>query len=670
MFRSVLVANRGEIAVRIIATLRSLGVRAIAVYSDADTGALHVQRADVAVRLGAAPPVESYLNQERVLAAVAATGAEAVHPGYGFLSEKAEFARRLNAVGVAFIGPPAAAIEAMGDKINAKALVAAAGVPVVPGTNAAGLTDEELVAAADEIGFPVLVKPSAGGGGKGMHRVGEAHQLAAAIATARREARGAFGDDTLLVEKWVTRPRHIEIQVFADLHGRVVHLGERECSLQRRHQKIIEESPSPMLDANRRARMGASAVEAARAVGYVGAGTVEFIVSADAPEDYWFMEMNTRLQVEHPVTEAVTGIDLVEWQLRVAAGEPLPPDADAVPAVGGHAIEARVYAEDPAKYFLPAAGTVLSVRQPELDGVRIDTSLYPGLVVGTTYDPMLAKVIAWGADRPTAVARLDTALGHMSVLGITTNVGFLRDLLSDPDVRAGNLDTGLVERFLADRPTDSVPDEVLMAASLQATAALAQEGPSVDPWDLTGGWRLGAPAETIWSWRTDDEVIDVGVRGSLADAMVRVGEADARRVSASVSGDELKMTLGGVTSRWRWANDGDDCWLGLDGQAWRCRRYQPERSAAAGAAGRGGPVTSPMPGTVTLVAVSPGDHVTVGQTLVVVEAMKMEHQVTATLAGTVTEVPVHAGQQVALDQRLAVVEPAPTSDTVASGGSA
>ncbi len=445
MFTTVLVANRGEIAVRVIRTLRSMGIRSVAVHSEADAGALHTRVADLAVPIGPAPAAQSYLSVERVLAACRATGAEAVHPGYGFLSENVEFARALEAAGITFIGPPVAAIEAMGDKIRAKATVSAAGVPVVPGSSEPGMDDAAVAAAAVAAGFPVLLKPSAGGGGKGMRVVREESELAEQIAGARREARSSFGDDTLLVERYVGNSRHIEVQVMADTHGTVVHLGERECSLQRRHQKVIEEAPSPLLSARMRATMGQAAVDAAAAVGYTGAGTVEFIVDADNPRDFFFLEMNTRLQVEHPVTEAVTGLDLVELQVRVAAGEQLPFEQADV-SLDGHAIEARVYAEDPSRGFLPQAGRVVSLTEATGEGVRVDSSLVEGGVVGSDYDPMLAKVIAWGPTRETARGRLVAALGRTAVLGVTTNVPFLRALLTDPDVVAGDLDTGLIER--------------------------------------------------------------------------------------------------------------------------------------------------------------------------------------------------------------------------------
>ncbi len=448
-FDTVLVANRGEIAVRVMRTLRAMGIRSVAVYSDADADARHVHEADTAVRLGPAAARDSYLAIDRVVDAAVRTGAQAVHPGYGFLSENAAFAAALAQAGIVFLGPPAHAIEVMGDKIAAKNTVSAFNVPVVPGIARPGLTDADLIEAATEIGYPVLVKPSAGGGGKGMRLVEEPAHLPDALVSARREAASAFGDDTLFLERFVTRPRHIEVQVLADQFGNVLHLGERECSLQRRHQKVIEEAPSPLLDAATRARIGAAACNTARSVDYVGAGTVEFIVSADRPDEFFFMEMNTRLQVEHPVTELVTGVDLVECQVRVAAGQKLSVEQDEIRMIG-HAIEARVYAEDPARGFLPTGGTVLDLSEPEGAGVRVDSGLRTGTVVGSDYDPMLSKVIAHGADRGAAIAKLDRALGDIVLLGVTSNIEFLRFLLADPDVAAGQLDTGLLDRRVAD----------------------------------------------------------------------------------------------------------------------------------------------------------------------------------------------------------------------------
>ncbi|MEU5694150.1 acetyl/propionyl/methylcrotonyl-CoA carboxylase subunit alpha [Actinosynnema sp. NPDC020468] len=631
MFTSVLVANRGEIAVRVVKALRRLGVRSVAVYSDADADALHVRLADEAVRIGPAAARESYLSVDRVVQAALDTGAQAVHPGYGFLAENTEFARACEKAGLVFIGPPAEAIEAMGDKIRAKLTVRAAGVPVVPGRTEPGMSDDDLVDAAGEIGFPVLLKPSAGGGGKGMRLVKAEGELRDAIESARREARGSFGDDTLLIERFISNPRHIEIQVLADAHGNVVHLGERECSLQRRHQKIIEEAPSPLLTAEVRAEMGAAAVEAARSVGYEGAGTVEFIVDG-AAGDWFFMEMNTRLQVEHPVTELVTGVDLVEWQLRVASGEVL----DVPVGLTGHAVEARVYAEDPTRGFLPTGGTVLLLREP--DDVRVDSALHEGLVVGSDYDPMLAKVIAHGATREEALRRLHSALGRMVVLGVTTNIPFLRALLSDVDVRAGALDTGLVERKLDGLVAAERPVEVVAAAALAKRLELGGD----EPWDQPTGWRIG---EHAWAtWRIDG--VDVRVRG---DEVV-VGDGEPLSLKAFWRGGELVVGA----RRYAVARAGNVLWLGADGHAWALPETERTYGAAA-AAGAGGPVTSPMPGTVLVVRVAEGDVVTAGQALFVVEAMKMEHTVTAPVDGVLTEVNVQAGQQVALEETLAVV---------------
>ncbi|GAA1839372.1 acetyl-CoA carboxylase biotin carboxylase subunit [Pseudonocardia ailaonensis] len=652
MFSTVLVANRGEIAVRVIRTLRSLGIRSVAVYSDADAGAPHVVAADVAVRLGPAAASESYLSIEKVIEAAKATGAEAIHPGYGFLSENTAFAAACEKAGITFVGPPASAIEAMGDKIRAKQTVAKAGVPVVPGSDGSGLSDEELGLAVEQVGYPVLLKPSAGGGGKGMVEVHRADDLAEAIAGARRVARGSFGDDTLLVERLVTTPRHIEIQVLADAHGGVIHLGERECSLQRRHQKIVEEAPSPLLTPEQREAMGRAACDAARSCGYEGAGTVEFIVGSDRPDEFFFMEMNTRLQVEHPVTEEVTGLDLVELQLRVAAGEPLPlTQADV--ALRGHAIEVRVYAEDPAAGFLPTGGRVLAWEPPTT--VRVDAGIAEGGTVGSDYDPMLAKVIAHGADRDEAIRRLDAALGRTVLLGLGSNIGFLRALLADPDVRAGNLDTGLVGRKLDELTAQDLPSDVLGAATGVALLDLEPAGDLVDPFDIPGGWRLG---EDAWTTRTlvvsGHDPVEVRTRGRAANAELLIGEERVRTstaVSGTVSHSQGGTTRGYATAR---AQDGT-LWIARDGQAWAVRE-QEALDASAQADGAGGPVLSPMPGTVTVVEVTEGQQVTAGQRLVVVEAMKMEHVLTAPVDGTVRELRARSGGTVAKDAVLLIVE--------------
>jgi 3-methylcrotonyl-CoA carboxylase alpha subunit len=656
MFDSVLIANRGEIAVRVIDTVRKLGVRAIAVYSDADAGGRHVREADLAIRIGPASARESYLSIDRIIAAAKESGAAAIHPGYGFLAENADFARACVDAGLVFVGPPASAIEAMGDKIRAKQTVMAAGVPVVPGLAEAGMSDEDIVAAAAEIGFPVLLKPSAGGGGKGMRLVSSADGLTAAIESARREARGSFGDDTLLIERFVQRPRHIEIQVVADGHGNVIHLGERECSLQRRHQKIIEECPSPLLTAELRARMGAAAVEAARSVDYQGVGTVEFIVSADAPDEFFFMEMNTRLQVEHPVTEEVTGIDLVAAQLRIAAGEALSWNQDEI-SLTGHAIEARVYAENPAQDFLPTGGTVLLLHEPSGPGVRVDSGLMVGARVGSDYDPMLAKVIAHGSTREEAIDRLDRALGRMVVLGVGTNIEFLRALLCDVDVRAGRLDTQLVERRLGElvvsRP---VPAEVFAAAALDELLTLRPAGPLVDPWDVPNGWRIDGAAGTAFRFDCGGQQVTVRVAGGPEAAEVSVDGADPVPAAARRDGDQLVSTFAGRTSTFLRAMDTDTLWLAADGHAWALTEHSMLEVESA-VDGQGGPVTSPMPGTVLVVKALVGDRVTAGTPLLIVEAMKMEHTVTAPVDGVLTELNVQAGQQVALNQPLAVVIP-------------
>ncbi|MET9081978.1 biotin carboxylase N-terminal domain-containing protein [Streptomyces sp. NPDC004237] len=638
MFDTVLVANRGEIAVRVIRTLRSLGVRSVAVYSDADADARHVREADTAVRIGPAPAAESYLSVERLLAAARSSGGQAVHPGYGFLAENAGFARACEEAGLVFIGPSADAIALMGDKIRAKETAAAAGVPVVPGGR-----DPELASAARDLGAPVLLKPSAGGGGKGMRLVRDLTLLDEEIAAARREARASFGDDTLLVERWIDRPRHIEIQILADGHGNVVHLGERECSLQRRHQKVIEEAPSVLLDEATRASMGEAAVQAARSCGYVGAGTVEFIVPGGDPSSYYFMEMNTRLQVEHPVTELVTGLDLVEWQLRVAAGERLGFGQEDV-RLTGHAVEARICAEtasvkEGARGFLPTGGTVLLLDEPSGDGVRTDSGLSEGTEVGSLYDPMLSKVIAYGPDRETALRKLRAALAETVTLGVQTNAGFLRRLLAHPAVVAGELDTGLVERVVDDLVPTDVPDEVYEAAAAVRLEALRPVGAGwTDPFSVPSGWRLGGTPKPVgFPLRVQDPVVYVP------------------RGTHTVTGDRVSVTLDGVRHTFRRAAD----WIGRDGDAWQVRDHDPVAASLTGVGHAGADsLTAPMPGTVTVVKVAVGDEVAAGQSLLVVEAMKMEHVISAPHAGTVAELDVRPGATVAMDHVLAVINPA------------
>ncbi len=655
MFDSVLIANRGEIAVRVIRTLRTLGIRSVAVYSDADAGARHVHEADTAVRIGPAPAAESYLSVERLLDAAARTGAQAVHPGYGFLAENAAFARACADAGLVFIGPSADAIELMGDKIRAKETVHTAGVPVVPGSSGSGLDDSQLAAAAREIGMPVLLKPSAGGGGKGMRLVREEALLGDEIAAARREARSSFGDDTLLVERWIDRPRHIEIQVLADGHGHVIHLGERECSLQRRHQKLVEEAPSVLLDEATRAAMGEAAVQAARSCGYRGAGTVEFIVPGKDPSSYYFMEMNTRLQVEHPVTELVTGLDLVEWQLRIAAGERLPYAQEDI-TLNGHAVEARLCAETVsvkggARDFLPTGGTVLALHEAQGDGVRTDSGLSQGVEVGSRYDPMLAKVIAHGPDRESALRRLRAALAQTVTLGVPTNAGFLRRLLAHPDVVSGELDTGLVEREAAGLVDTEVPEEVYAAAAAVRQAALepaADAGGWRDPFAAPSGFRLGGEPVPVRHW--------LRVPGHDPVAYDVLPGSPAGQVEA----DRVRVTVDGVTHTFHRSGD----WLGRDGDSWQVTDHDPVAAALRGAGRAHGAETlaAPMPGTVTVVKVAVGDEVAAGQGLLVVEAMKMEHVISAPHAGTVTELDVTAGATVAMDQILAVIAPHAAAD--------
>ena len=665
-FDTVLVANRGEIAVRVIRTLRRLGIRAVAVYSDADAGARHVREADEAVRLGPAPAVDSYLSIPRVLDAAAVSSAQAIHPGYGFLSENAEFAAACESAGVVFVGPPARAIQVMGDKIAAKSTVAAFNVPVVPGVARPGLTDDDLVAAAEQIGYPVLIKPSAGGGGKGMHLVHEPAALRPALTTARREAASAFGDDTLFLERFVLRPRHIEVQVLADTQGNVVHLGERECSLQRRHQKVVEEAPSPLLDPDTRARIGSAACNTARSVDYAGAGTVEFIVSAHRPDEFFFMEMNTRLQVEHPVTEAVTGLDLVEWQLRVAAGEKLSftqPEIE----LTGHAVEARVYAEDAARGFLPTGGTVLAVHEPSGPGVRVDSSLRAGTVVGSDYDPMLSKVIAYGADRAEALERLDAALADTAVLGVQTNLEFLRFLLADERVVAGDLDTELLDARLADFSPTPAPDDVLAAGGLYRQWALARRAEKAGDavWGAPTGWRVGDAAPVRTELRTPLRSETVSVWGLPGAARLRVGDGETRSASVTRSRDRLAVVLDGVRRRF-WAAEADrHLWIADRRGTWQLREAD-ERRVTRSVGPRPAEIVSPMPGSVIAVNVTPRTHVDEGTPVLVVEAMKMEHTLTAPVTGEV-EVLVSVGDQVKVDQVLARLTPDQADPAGATG---
>ena len=657
MFDAILIANRGEIACRIARTARRLGVRAIGVYSDADADALHVALCDEAHRLGPAPPRESYLDIAAILAAARASGAQAVHPGYGFLSENATFAAEVAAAGLAFIGPPAAAIRAMGSKAEAKAIMSAAGVPVVPGYHGAEQDDATLSAHASAIGYPVLIKPSAGGGGKGMRVVERPEALVEALAGARREAKASFGDDRVLLEKYLLRPRHIEVQVFADARGRCVHLFERDCSVQRRHQKVIEEAPAPGMTAERRSRMGAAAVEAARAIGYVGAGTVEFIVPANAGDAFYFMEMNTRLQVEHPVTEMITGPDLVEWQLRVATGEPLPLEQREI-ALCGHAIEARIYAEDPERDFLPSIGRLAHLRTPTLTpDVRFDTGVRAGDAITRHYDPMIGKLIVRGENRDAARRRLAEGLAACQIVGMATNVAFLQRLVAHEAFARGGVDTGLVEahREALLRGPGPPSERALAAAalaellSLREAAALHASASSDpwSPWQAIDTWWLNTDDHSIsLTFSAEDAAFAVRLRaGPVAPASVTIGErtndAEVRR-----AGDELRIRLGDAAFPATVVARSDERYVFCDGTMTRLRLVNP-LAHREDEAPRGGHLTAPMSGTVVGVLVRPGQRVERGAPLMILEAMKMEHTVAAPAAGRVGAVNYRAGEQVA-----------------------
>ncbi|HEV7492547.1 acetyl/propionyl/methylcrotonyl-CoA carboxylase subunit alpha [Baekduia sp.] len=630
----VLIANRGEIAMRVARTVHALGLTSVGVVTEADNGSAHADACDMVVSIA------SYLDPEELLRAARLSGARSVHPGFGFLSENAAFARAVVAAGLVWIGPPPEAIELMGDKGAAKDAAVAAGVPVVP--------------AGDDGGFPVVVKAVAGGGGKGMRVVRFAGELVEATAAAQREALAAFGDDRVIVERYLERPRHIEIQVLADAHGACVHLGERECSLQRRHQKVVEEAPSPVVDAALRARMGEAAVALAQACGYVGAGTVEFIAAGDDPSDFAFLEMNTRLQVEHPVTELVYGVDLVEQQLRVAAGEPLALDQGSLQP-SGHAIEARLYAEDPAAGFLPAVGTVRVYREPDGNGVRVDSGIRAGSVVGTSYDPMLAKVIAHGPDRATALARLDRALASYVIAGVTTNAAFSRALLAREDVRAGEQDTGLLERVLAELAV--APPEDLAAAAMVAAAGSARPaGPWRRALDGHGEARVGDGRVSVGdhSWAAAGpravmaaEPVDAGARAASA-----AGATDAGAAAGDGFVGEYFIVLDGVQRRYALAVSDDAVWVARDGHHLEVRT---ERHVRGGAGAAAGSLEAPMPGTVLLVHVADGDTVAEGDVLLVLESMKMELSITAPHAGTVAGLALTPGDRVALKQPLVAV---------------
>jgi len=653
MFNKILIANRGEIACRVAATARKLGIRTVAVYSDADANAKHVMACDEAVHIGPSSPKESYLRGDRIIETAKGTGAQAVHPGYGFLSENEDFAQACADAGLVFIGPPASAIKAMGLKAESKQLMEKAGVPLVPGYHGGNQDPAFLKREADRIGYPALIKASAGGGGKGMRVVNASAEFDAALASCKREAINSFGDDAVLIERYVTRPRHIEIQVFGDTQGNVVYLFERDCSVQRRHQKVLEEAPAPGMIEARRREMGEAAVAAAKAVGYVGAGTVEFIAEPTAEGDlrFFFMEMNTRLQVEHPVTEAITGLDLVEWQLRVASGEPLPLKQHEL-RIHGHAIEARICAENPDANFLPATGRLDVYRTPdaksfERGDVRFDAGVREGDPISPFYDSMIAKLIVWGADREQALARLDAALSQTHIVGLHTNVAFLRRVVRSRSFSQADLDTALIEReraALFNAPP--LPVEVAAAGVIAHALAKEQALEDSDPWSRRDGWRLHGAAVRRFD-------LDVAGRHHVAklerthggEMLLAVGEQRLPLRVASRGAQVHDVTLGGVRHV-----------LSVYAVGERISIFAPQGSAvvdefdpiahAADGASEGGRLTAPMPGKVIAFLAKAGDAVKLGQPLAVMEAMKMEHTITAPRDGTVAELLYAVGDQV------------------------
>jgi 3-methylcrotonyl-CoA carboxylase alpha subunit len=658
MFDKILIANRGEIACRVIKTARRLGIRTVAVYSEADAGARHVRLADEAVLLGPAAARESYLAIDKIIAACRQTGAQAVHPGYGFLSENEDFADACAANGIVFIGPPVSAIRAMGLKSESKKLMEKAGVPLTPGYHGDDQAPDFLRQQADRIGYPVLIKASAGGGGKGMRAVWKSEEFADALASCQREASSSFGDDHVLIEKYLQRPRHIEIQVFADSHGHCVYLFERDCSVQRRHQKVLEEAPAPGMTPVRRAAMGQAAVDAAQAVGYVGAGTVEFIVNQDGT--FYFMEMNTRLQVEHPVTEMITGLDLVEWQLKVSAGEALPLTQEQL-AIRGHALEARIYAEDPDKGFLPSTGRLVHLAPPaESLHVRVDTGVEQGDEISPHYDPMIAKLIVWDESRDRACARLLQALAQYRIVGVANNVGFLSRLVACPAFAGADLDTGLIEResaFLFPAAVEP-PREAWLAAALaellreQAAAAEAARGDEDphSPWHVRDGWRANSAARRSLRFRCGESEKTVAVAYRAAPAgRGWLLELDGQATPASGEmrpGSQLWADFAGNRLNATVVVANEKRHVFLHGRAFVLAAVDPLYQAGEGGGAEGG-LTAPMPGKVIALIAAPGATVEKGAPLLILEAMKMEHTICAPAAGTVKSFRYGVGEQVA-----------------------
>ena len=656
-FDTLLIANRGEIACRVIRTARAMGIRTVAVYSEADRDGLHVALADDAVLLGPARARDSYLNIDRIIEAAQKTGAEAVHPGYGFLSENADFARRCADAGIVFVGPTADMMEAMGSKSGSKALMEKAGVPLVPGYHGEAQDDATLTKAADKIGFPVLVKASAGGGGRGMRIVRSAEELLPAIVSAKREAKAAFGDDRMLIEKYVTNPRHIEVQIIGDSHGNLVSLFERECTLQRRHQKVIEEAPSPTLDPKQREAICAAARKAAGAVNYVGAGTIEFV--SDGKESF-FIEMNTRLQVEHPVTELIAGVDLVEWQLRVAFGETLPMAQDQI-RLNGHAIEARVYAENPDKNFMPSVGRIKTWRTPrETDGLRIDAGYREGDTVSPNYDAMLAKVIAWAPTRDVAIDRLNRGLEETDVRGIVTNVPFLSALVTHPQVRANAIDTGFIERELTGLTArQSQLSDLELAACVAAIVQdeqAATAGEQRSPWQAAG-WMMAGARQRSFLFRSGGGEHKVALRYGPSSATLVVDDREIAFGQATAEAGSLHVTLDGVQSRITGVVDGHEVYVRTRNGRFEVHWVDPfgmEDEEQTGA----DRVVAPLPGTVVALLVEEGATVEKGAAVVTLEVMKMEQTLRAPFAGTVIKLKCKVGDIVQEGVELAEIEPA------------
>jgi 3-methylcrotonyl-CoA carboxylase alpha subunit len=656
MFTKILIANRGEIACRVAATARRMGIRTVAVYSEADAGAKHVAVCDEAVLIGPAAAKESYLKGDAIIAVALAAGAQAIHPGYGFLSENADFAEACATAGLVFIGPPASSMRAMGSKSAAKTLMESASVPLVPGYHGESQEPALLQREADRIGYPVLLKASAGGGGKGMRVVERSDELIAALASCKREAISSFGDDKVLIEKYLQRPRHIEIQVFADTQGNCVYLHERDCSVQRRHQKVLEEAPAPGMPFDRRAAMGEAAVAASRAVGYVGAGTVEFIANQDG--SFYFMEMNTRLQVEHPVTEMITGTDLVEWQLRVAAGQPLPLRQDQL-AIHGHAIEARIYAENPEKGFLPSIGTLRHMDTPgavsfKVGGtpgapapVRIDSGVREGDAISQFYDPMIAKLIVWGADRAQALARMRHALGEFQIVGLATNIAFLKRLVEGDAFANADLDTGLIERNGATLFPPAAPASV-GALALAAMALVGGEHTgATDPWANATGWRLNGHYQRQLAFSDEHGTsYDVMLTYQASSWQMTMDGVTSDLALAARAGATLSIRLGAAAMHGTVRRDGELFHVFTGGRHFTLAYHDPMAHAGEVEAA-GGRLTAPMPGKVVAILAKAGQAVKKGEALVIMEAMKMEHTIGAPSDGIVEELLYGVGDQVA-----------------------